>query len=124
MTSGSEPLSPMSSVAEATQALDRSGETAAVVFEKGVPVGVITRVALLGLARHRPRPDARLADVMDFETVAIDPASNMAQTVETYTQAAWYSLGRRHPEADETVARRAHAFRPAGKRRAAPPTRA
>jgi hypothetical protein len=103
-------LAPTSTVAEAVAFLDRTGQFAVVVSERGEPVGVVTRVALRGQPGHRPRPAALLADVMDFEVIALDPASDTATTTGAYREAAWHSLRRRRPAADDTVARRRGAF--------------
>ena len=110
MTETFSQLAPTSTVAEAVAFLDRTGQFAVVVSERGEPVGVVTRVALRGQPGHRPRPAAVLADVMDFEVIALDPASDTAMTTGAYREAAWHSLRRRRPSAEDTVARRREAF--------------
>ena len=110
MTETFSQLAPTSTVAEAVAFLDRTGQFAVVVSERGEPVGVVTRVVLHGQPGHRPRPAAVLADVMDFEVIALDPASDTAMTTGAYREAAWHSLRRRRPSAEDTVARRREAF--------------
>ena len=112
MTESSLQLTPTSTVEHALRVLDRTGECAAVVMDRGEPVGVVTRVALCGHIGRRPRPSAGLADVMDFEVVGLDPGADEATTIGTFTRAAWRSLRRRRPLADDAVARRRRAFEP------------
>ena len=106
------PLRRWTSVGDALARLDDDAADAAVVFHDGLPVGVVTRAALRGHAGFKPRPGARLGDVMDLEVVQVEPDADMERTMTVYTNAAWRSLARRMPAAPETVVRRRRAFAP------------
>lgn len=81
----------------ALEVLDARHEVAAVVFEDGRPVGVVTLDALTrpGLAGHEA--DVRVASVMDLELVRISVGAGEHETLRAYRDAAWTSLRRRHP---------------------------
>ena len=99
-------------VAAVQERMETLGRRAMIVTEGDTPVGVVTLRALRGRPGHAPRPDATVADVMDFEVVEIDPGADMAATMKAYTRAAWDSLGRRRPLSPESCSRRAAAFDP------------
>jgi CBS domain-containing protein len=80
----------------AAEVLGARHQSALVVTEHGVPVGVVTLGALTGdEAPHAP--DARVADVMDYEVVRIDPGAGERETLHAFREAAWLSLRHRHP---------------------------
>jgi hypothetical protein len=106
------PLSRWTTVADALARLDDDGSVAAVVFDDGLPVGVVTRAALHGHGGFQPRPGAHLGDVIDLEVVQVEPDADLERTISLYTNAAWRSLARRMPSAPETVVRRRRAFAP------------
>jgi CBS domain-containing protein len=66
--------------------------TAVVVVAEGRPLGVVTLDALT-----RAAAVARVADLMDYEVVRLDPGAGEIETLHAFRDAAWRSLGRRHP---------------------------
>jgi hypothetical protein len=97
-------------VAMARDALERTGTSAAAVYQFGRPIGVVTSGALRGSGGGEPRGDAMLIDVMDLEVVPVHPSMGMHATLEAYTTAAWRSLKRRRPRAEATIERRKRSF--------------
>jgi CBS domain-containing protein len=65
---------------------------ALVVTDDGIPVGAVTRDALLGA-----RPGSHVAEVMDYEVVRLDRCAGERRTLRAFRDAAWRSLHRRHP---------------------------
>ena len=74
--------------------LRNSGETAAVVFRSGHPVGVV-KAAALANAPTNSGLDAPVATVMDYLTVSVAPHADARETVRTFTRAAQDWLLRR-----------------------------
>ena len=103
-------LAPGTTVGSALAALASSGRHAALVEDRGTPLGVVTHAALRGRASAVPRRDARVEDVMDWECARTDPGSDVLSTLRSHTDGAWTSLRRRRPCADDVLARRAAAF--------------
>jgi hypothetical protein len=81
----------------AVEVLAAHHQTAVVVTDHGAPVGVVTLGALTGCGMAPPGPDVRVADLMDYEVVRIDPRAGERDTLHRYRDAAWESLRRRHP---------------------------
>jgi len=103
-------------VSSALAYLERRGETAAVVTDEGKPVGVVTLQALKGTSAMLPRPDAPVADVMDWECVHISPDADPLATLRAYKDGSWRSLRRRRPMATDVRTRRTTLFRPSPQR--------
>lgn len=106
----------------AREELDRAGIGAAVVYQRGRPIGVVTAGALRAIGDAEPRANAMVVDVMDLEVVPIHPSMGMRATLDAYTGAAWRSLKRRRPRAEATVERRKGAFAARDTRRRVPKT--
>ena len=90
-----QPVTTMTCVHEALAHLHTTGETAAIVYGNGGPVGVVTAAALA----HAAKPahgDVPVARVMDYVAVHVDTNTNADETVRTFTDTAWDWLGRRH----------------------------
>ena len=103
-------VSNTSSVFDALTVMDETGATVLVVVDEGDPVGIVTLADLEGTSQRRPRPTARLDDVMTKELVVIDPRADVLETLDLYTEQAWSSLRRRGPCGEEEMQRRAAAF--------------
>lgn len=103
-------VTPSATVAQVLSSLAASGRDAALVVDDDVPVGVVTRSALVGEPGAVPRRDAEVRDVMNWECVRSDPGDDVSATLHHYTEAAWTSLRRRGPCGEEAIARRAAAF--------------
>ena len=73
---------------EAQAHLRQTGEPAAVVYQNGRPVGVVTTTAL-ARARNVRHADAPLSSVMDYVAVPVDPAADVRTTLHRFSQAAW-----------------------------------
>ena len=92
--------------ASALAYLERRGETAAIVFDNGQPVGVVTMQALGETAGT----GASVADVMDWECVRVAPDADPLATLKAYRDGSWRSLRRRRPMATDVRRRRAARF--------------
>jgi CBS domain-containing protein len=98
-------------VGEALAMLVESNRSAEVVEDDdGRLVGVVTIDALRGRPGWVPRPEARLAEVMDLECVRVPPGADVLHTLQLYRAAAWESVGRRRPGARDVFERRAQSF--------------
>jgi predicted transcriptional regulator len=95
-------------VEQAQRALTTSRQPAAVVWDHGAPVGVIT-LADLSRSPHCRAVGALVVDVMSHECVKIHPAADLSETHRSYREAAWESLRRRRPFSQATLDRRAAA---------------
>jgi hypothetical protein len=73
---------------EAVAHLHNTGEPAAVVYQRGRPVGVVTSAAL-ERASGVQQPDRPLASVMDYVAVPVDPHADPRAIVQRFTRAAW-----------------------------------
>jgi CBS domain-containing protein len=87
MTAGST-VTNATCVHEALAHLRRTGESAAVVYRAGRPVGVVTAAALVR-ARNSLRADVPLAAVMDFVAVPVDARAEALEIVHRFNRAAW-----------------------------------
>jgi CBS domain-containing protein len=94
-------LPPRTPVRVARAVLAAGGVEAAVVLDRGQPVGVITAAALAGRGGTPPAADTPIGDIMDLELVAIEPDAGEHDTLVAYQGAAWRSLLRRHPFAHD-----------------------
>jgi CBS domain-containing protein len=94
-------VTPTTSVADAQRALAASRALAAVVLRDHRPVGVVSAAALRDSAAAH-RPDADVADVMDYEVVRLTPTAGERSTLQAFTEAAWKSLLRRRPHGANT----------------------
>ena len=103
-------VSAQSTVGDALTIMDRTGAVVLVVVHEGEPVGIVTRADLEGTPGRRPRPSARLDDIMTKELVVIDPGDDVLETLNRYTDRAWHSLRRRGPCGEEEMGRRGTAF--------------
>ena len=90
-----------STVGDVHQVLASTGEDAVVVWERDVPIGVITVADASGVGAG-----ALVSDVMSHECVSIDPAADEPETHHLYVDAAWTSLLRRRPQSPEALRRR------------------
>jgi hypothetical protein len=81
----------------AVEVLAALQHTAAVVFDHGCPVGVVTLDALDMARLAGAGDDVHVGAVMDFELVHVDLRAGERATLEAYREAAWRSLRRRHP---------------------------
>jgi hypothetical protein len=90
-TTGAWPLTSATSIHEARARLRNTGERAAVVFQSDRPVGVVTAAALA--SAHTS--NGLVLTVMDHVTVPVNPRADAAETVSTFTHAAWHWLERR-----------------------------
>ena len=101
MTGCSLQLTLTSTVQQALYVFDCTGESAAVVMDGTKPVGVVTRVALCGHIGRSPRPSD--SGMYGLRGRRPRPHADEATTIGAFTRAAWRSLRRRRPLADETV---------------------
>ena len=81
-------------LAEAREAIERSGEAMALVTNLGADVGVVT---VGDLARGARAGATTIGEVMRRELVSIDPATDLRHTLRAYSDAAWVSAIRRRP---------------------------
>ena len=84
-------LAASATAAQAREWFDLTGARAAVVFDGDRVVGVVTAAAVQGA------PEARIADLMEFEVVRVDPGADQHETMREYNRAGWDSLRRRRP---------------------------
>lgn len=98
-------ISPSTSVSEARAWMEKSGQRATVVMDGDRPVGVITAIALRGRGHRAMSTDAAVQDVMDCEVVHVDPSFDVEDTLRTYRDAAWHSVLRRRPFAQQAASR-------------------
>jgi CBS domain-containing protein len=89
-------VTPSTAVRLAAEVLAARHQSAVVVTDHGLPVGVVTVGALMDDGAP-PTPEARVADVMDYEVVRIDPGAGERETLHAFREAAWLSLRHRHP---------------------------
>ena len=75
-TSPPHELRAATTVAEALEFFDATHARAVVVVDGDRPLGVVTLAGLRGDGRRVPRPEAAVADVMEFELVRVDPAAD------------------------------------------------
>ena len=81
-------------LAEAQRLISASDASVFVVVDDGGPVGVVTAERL----GTEPRSTQHtVADVMDFELVAIEHGADINDTMRIYERAGWDSLLRRRP---------------------------
>lgn len=73
-----------------------AGQQAAIVVERGHPVGIVT-VDALGDYLATERPEATVSDAMDYVAVHVEPRMGVEDTMRAFRVAAWHSLDRRHP---------------------------
>jgi predicted transcriptional regulator len=83
------------SVREARQALSEAGLTAAIVIDKGRPIGIVTADALC--RGEQLAPDTTVDEVMDYEAVHVNPTGSVEETMRAFRTAAWHSLWRHRP---------------------------
>jgi predicted transcriptional regulator len=112
-TSALQELRATTTVADALECLYATHARAAVVVDGDRPLGVVTLAGLRGDVRRVPRPEACVADVMEFELVRVDPAADEHATLRAYANAGWSSLRRRRPATAETRERHARVYAPA-----------
>lgn len=93
---GARPITPATSIGEARAHLHTTGEAAAVVFQHGRPVGVVSAAALANAVALNGH-DAPVCAAMDYVAVPVDRDAGAQQTVRTFTGAAWDWLKRRPP---------------------------
>lgn len=89
-----EPVTTATCVHEALAGLRASRAAAAVVYESGRPVGVVSAGALTR-ALGSGRADATVASAMDYVAVHVDRSSDAHATVRAFADAAWDWLRRR-----------------------------
>jgi hypothetical protein len=89
-----QPVTTTTCVHEALAHLRITGETAAVVYRSGAPVGVVT-AGVLARAAECGRAGAPVVTVMGYVTVAVDRHADSHATVRTFTDAAWRWLRQR-----------------------------
>ena len=83
-----QPVTPTTTIAKACGHLRATGEAATVVFEGGHPVGIVTAAALAAaLAEHCP--ETRIATVMDYVAVRVNPQGDTYETVRAFRRTAW-----------------------------------
>ena len=111
-TSPPHELRAATTVAEALEFFDATHARAVVVVDGDRPLGVVTLAGLRGDGRRVPRPEAAVADVMEFELVRVDPAADEHATLRVYTTGGWSSLRRRRPATAETRERLARVCAP------------
>ena len=88
---------------DALMSMRNAGQDAAIVFERGHPVGIVTVEALgdyLATERHEPT----VSDAMDYVAVHVEPRLGVEDTMRAFRVAAWHSLDRRHPFASSKPA--------------------
>lgn len=81
---------------EALVSMSDADQQAAIVMERGHPVGIVTRAAL-DANLVDAASDATVSDLMDFYAVHVDPTLGVEDTLRAFRVAAWHSLDRRHP---------------------------
>jgi CBS domain-containing protein len=86
-------VTPATSARVAAEVLAAHHLAAVVVTHDRRPVGVVTLDALAGTAAV----GARVADLMDYEVVRLDPHAGEIEALHAFRDAAWRSLDRRHP---------------------------
>jgi hypothetical protein len=106
----SNPITTTTTVADAGFELLASRSSAAVVYRKGHPFGVVTVGDLAGHHGRVPLPEALVGDVMSLECVRVGPGAGVDETLRAYREAAWDSVRRRRPCGQETVRRQAGSF--------------
>ena len=106
---GTERITTEMSASSARFMFDRDAVDAMLVYERDRPIGALTEAALERLPEGT---HASVADVMDYELVQVPPDADARSTLRTYSRAAWNSIRRRRPRADETLRRRALLFEP------------
>jgi hypothetical protein len=79
-------------VADAGERFMATGAYAAVVFDGGRPIGVVTAHGLGTVSLS-----VELRDVMEYELVRVDPYADGPETLREYEHAAWSSISRRRP---------------------------
>jgi hypothetical protein len=101
--SGGRAVTTETGILEAMAHLHRTGESAAVVYRKGRPVGVVTATALTWACDER-HTDVPVAAVMDYVAVPVDANLSARTTVHRFTRAAWDWLLRRQSGIDDRSA--------------------
>jgi predicted transcriptional regulator len=81
-------LTPHTAVHVARARLVATGEPAAVVFQQGRPVGVVTADALAEPGTTSQQ-DAPVSTVMDYVAVHVTPGARTQETVRAFSDAAW-----------------------------------
>jgi CBS domain-containing protein len=81
---------------EALISMREAGQEAAIVMERGLPVGIVT-LASLGDYLATDQCEATVSDAMDYEAVHVKPRTGVEETMRAFRTAAWHSLDRRHP---------------------------
>jgi predicted transcriptional regulator len=102
-TKGEAPLiTPWTTVSDALTLMLNRGQTASVVMDGERPVGVITVKALQEQTmRGTMELDAPVERAMDLEVVRVDHSSDLEDTLRIFRDAAWYSVRRRRPLANQ-----------------------
>ena len=85
---GAHEVTTTTTICEARAQLHLTGESAAVVYRNGRPVGVVTAAALAS-ARMAGGADAPIGTVMDYVVVPVDPKADAVETVQVFDHAAW-----------------------------------
>ena len=88
------PITTASTVAEARAHLSSTGETAAVVYQAGRPIGIVTAAALEDATSTR-HSDVPLCRALDYVAVRVAPDAAAGATVRELDRAAWEVLRRR-----------------------------
>jgi CBS domain-containing protein len=94
---GAHQITTTTSVCEARAHLHTTGETAAVVYRNGRPVGVVSSGALVSASMARGE-DASISSVMDYVAVPVDRRTDAIEIIRTFDSAAWDWLKRRPGE--------------------------
>jgi hypothetical protein len=101
--SGGPAVTTATCIHEALAHLHRTGESAAVVYRNGRPVGVVTARALTRACDDR-HTDVPLAAVMDYVVVPVDVNVGARTTLHRFTQAGWDWLKSRQPASNGSSA--------------------
>jgi hypothetical protein len=81
-------LTPHTAVHMARARLAATGDAAAVVYQQGRPVGVVTADALAEPGTTSQQ-DAPISSVMDYVAVHVTPGAGTQETVRAFSDAAW-----------------------------------
>ena len=89
------PVTTATCVNEALAHLRATGETAAVVYRSGSPVGIVTATALTR-AIAASRAGTPITTVLDYVAVPVDRQADPHTTLRAFTDAGWNWLRQRH----------------------------